>query len=193
MFGEYTYHEYIRKITEFHGCAAPGIVLGGFLINYAREQLPKDGFFDVICETRACLPDAVQLLTPCSIGNGWLSILDLGKFACVFYDKYSGEGIRVSLDISKLESWQEIKAWFLKLKDKHEQDTELLFQQMLAAGTSIFCSQEVKVQSSYLIKKKIGKTAICPICKESYPVSQGAACSGCTSDMPYTIHNRQAE
>ena len=52
-------------------------------------------------ETRACLPNSVQLLTPCTTGNGWLKVMDLGRFALSLYVKYQGEGIRVNLDSAK--------------------------------------------------------------------------------------------
>ena len=58
--------------------------------------------FDAICETRNCLPDAVQLLTPCTIGNGWLKVVNVGRFALTLYDKYQGEGVRVYLDPAKV-------------------------------------------------------------------------------------------
>jgi len=54
----------------------------------------KNQFFDAVCETQACLPDTLQMLTPCTIGNGWLKIFDFGRYALALYDKYAGQGIR---------------------------------------------------------------------------------------------------
>jgi len=192
-FGELTYNEYTKRIKAFHGTVAPGILLGGFMVNLAMEKLPKGGFFDVICETKTCLPDAIQLLTPCSIGNGWLRVLDLGRFAAVFYDKYSGLGLRVCLDRSKLEEWEEVKTWFLKLKPKHEQDSELLFAQIKAAGTSLFTTAPAKVHEKHLKKKKMGKTMICPICQETYPEAHGSICRGCAQELPYDLIQESAD
>ena len=76
-----TYDEYIEMIKAFHGTVAPGVVLGGFMVDLAYRNLPQGEYFDAISETRACLPDALQLLTPCTVGNGWLRIIDLGRFA----------------------------------------------------------------------------------------------------------------
>lgn len=186
-FGDLTYEEYKERIESFHGTVAPGILLGGFMVNLATENLPKDIFFDVICETKTCLPDAIQLLTPCSIGNGWLKIMDLGRFAAVFYDKYTGVGIRVALDRSKLEQWDEIETWFLKKKSKDQQDTDRLFGQMVDAGTSLFSIEPAKVHKKHLKKKKMGKTVICPICHETYPESHGSICRGCAQELPYDL------
>ena len=69
-------------------------------------------------ETAKCLPDAVQILTPCSTGNRWMKVLDLGRYAVTLYDKFTGEGWRVHMDGARLEAWPEIRSWFLKLKPK---------------------------------------------------------------------------
>lgn len=92
---------------NFTGNVAPGLVIGGSMIDLALRSMPEEILFDVICETFNCLPDAIQLLTPCTVGNGWLTVLDLGHFALTFYDKYTGEGIRVFLDSSKVSAWPE--------------------------------------------------------------------------------------
>lgn len=186
-FGELTYDDYTQKIKAFHGTVAPGILLGGFMVNLAMENLPKEGFYDVICETKTCLPDAIQLLTPCSIGNGWLKVLDHGRYAAIFYDKYTGVGIRITIDKSELEKWGEIHTWFLKLKPKHDQDSDLLFAQMRQAGTSVFSMTPAKVHQNYLKKEKMGKTTTCPICNETYPAKHGSICRGCASNLPYDL------
>ena len=82
----------------------------------AIRNLPDGVLYDAICETRSCLPDAIQLLTPCTMGNGWLKIIHLGRFALTLYDKQNYEGVRVFLDAEKVEAWPEIKAWYFKLK-----------------------------------------------------------------------------
>ena len=84
--------------------------------------------FDAVCETRNCLPDAVQLLTPCTIGNGWLKVVNVGRFALNLYDKYEGKGVRVFMDPVKVADWPEINTWYLKLKPKKEQDSALLLE-----------------------------------------------------------------
>jgi formylmethanofuran dehydrogenase subunit E len=184
-FGEYTRQEYFDKVTEFHGTVAPGLVVGGFMVNLALEHLPKERLFDAYCETKACLPDAIQLLTPCSFGNGWMRVLDLGRFALVLYDKYTGEGVRVFLDAGQLESWTEIKNWFMKLKSKHEQDKDKLLAEIERAGTSILGIQKVLVNPDLLKKKKGGPNAVCPQCHEAYPAAQGDVCKGCREKLPY--------
>ena len=83
----FSYDQALELIRGFHGHLAPGLVIGVKMVSLAMARLPRDLIFDAFCETRSCLPDAVQLLTPCTIGNGWLRIVDLGRFAVALYDK----------------------------------------------------------------------------------------------------------
>ena len=99
--GPYSYDEYLSGVKSFHGYAAPGLMMGGFMVDLALSHMPEGVLFDAVCETRSCLPDAVQLLTPCTVGNGWLRILNLGRYALSLYDKYQGDGIRVFVDCAK--------------------------------------------------------------------------------------------
>ena len=80
------------------------------MVDLAMEQIPKSVLFDTICETSSCLPDSVQLLTPCTVGNGWLRIINLGRYAISLYDKYKGKGVRIYLDPKKLQGLDEIQA-----------------------------------------------------------------------------------
>jgi formylmethanofuran dehydrogenase subunit E len=132
--GPHSFQEFLARVESFHGYAAPGVVLGGIMVEAARRQLPPEVLFDAVCETRNCLPDAVQILTPCTTGNGWLQVINLGRFALSLYDKYQGAGVRVFLDPRRLAPWPEIAAWYLKLKPKKAQDSALLLKEIEAAG-----------------------------------------------------------
>jgi formylmethanofuran dehydrogenase subunit E len=183
--GPYTWEEYIKRVNSFHGYAAPGVIIGGIMISIAMERVLKGILFNVICETATCLPDAVQLLTPCTVGNGWLRIIDLGRFAVSLYGKNDGKGERIYLDAKKLQNWDEIEAWFLKLKDKREQNVEQLREQIRRAGRDIYKIHPVRIKSQYLIKYSKGFIGICEICGEAYPVKDGTICLGCQGNSPY--------
>jgi len=157
------------------------------MIDLAFKHLPKDGLFDAICETSTCLPDAIQLLTPCSIGNRWLKVINMGRFAITLYEKYQGEGIRVFLDPTKIEAWPEIKSWFFKLKPKKEQDSQLLMEQIREAGANICSIQQVKVNPHFIKIQRRGGITICPLCKEAYPVDDGGICRACQGEAPYMV------
>jgi len=183
--GTYTYEEYVHVVESFHGRFAPGLIIGGFLVDLALKNLPAGDLFDAICETSSCLPDAVQLLTPCTIGNGWVKIVDTGRFAVTLYEKESGKGVRVFLDTEKLKAWPEIHSWFFKLKPKREQNKDLLFAQIVEAGPAILSLQPVQVRSEHLIPRKMGTTAVCPSCGEGYPRKHGEKCLACQGRSPY--------
>ncbi len=183
--GKYSYDDYVERVVAFHGAAAPGLIIGGFIVDLALNNLPEGEFFDAICETPVCLPDAVQLLTPCTFGNGWLTVLNFGKFAVSMYDKKSGNGVRVYLDPEKLKKWSEVYDWFFKLKTKKEQDFDLLMGQIKSAGHSMLSMHKIKVEPEKVQRKKMGPTAVCPVCGEAYPVKHGDRCKGCAGESPY--------
>jgi formylmethanofuran dehydrogenase subunit E len=183
--GTYSYEEYINLVKSFHGNLAPGLVIGGFMVDLAMKNLPAGELFDAICETPVCLPDAVQLLTPCTIGNGWLKVFDFGRFALALYEVEGGEGVRVFLDAQKLDAWPEIKNWFFKLKSKKEQDFERLIEQIQEAGTEVLGMQKVQVEPQRLRRKKMGPVGLCPGCSEAYPLRDGSLCLPCQGESPY--------
>jgi formylmethanofuran dehydrogenase subunit E len=178
---------YLRQVQSFHGHVAPGVVVGGFMVHLARARMPEGVLFDAICETPVCLPDAIQLLTPCTVGNGWVKIINLGRFALSLYDKGQGNGFRVFLDPKKLDDWSEIKAWFFKLKPKPEQNLDLLMAQIKKAGESICGMHPVCIRPGLLKKQKRGEIAVCPACQEAYPARDGKVCRGCQGESPYAI------
>jgi formylmethanofuran dehydrogenase subunit E len=191
--GSYSYEEYVHLVKSFHGNLAPGLIIGGFMVDLALRELPEGDFFDAICETCVCLPDAVQILTPCTIGNGWLKIVDFGRFALAFYEKNEGQGVRVYLDPARLDPWPEIKNWFFKLKSKNDQDLHILLDQIKKAGHDILSLQEVYLQPAFLKKRRLGQTALCSQCGEAYPVKDGTFCMACQGETPYKAVTRLAK
>ena len=145
----YTVDEYIDRLTVYHGHFSPGLLLGGFMVDAAAKRMTRYEFFDAISETLLCLPDAIQILTPCTVGNGWLKIIDTGRFAIALYEKQSGDGVRVSIDVSKLNPYPELRNWFMRLVAKHEQDHDALKQEILAAGPGILSLKNIKVVPAY--------------------------------------------
>ncbi|MDP2847304.1 MAG: FmdE family protein [Humidesulfovibrio sp.] len=183
--GPYTFEEFKAKAAAFHGYPAPGLLIGGYMVELARRQLPTGTLFDAVVETAKCLPDAVQILTPCTVGNGWVKVLNLGRYAVSLYDKYTGVGVRVWLDVEKMEPYDEIRGWFLKLKKKADQDTDRLFRQIEEAGENLCSMTAVQVDERFRKHKSMGRVGICPICTEAYPPSDGAICRGCQGEAPY--------
>lgn len=183
--GPYSFQEFKDKAAAFHGYPAPGLLIGGYMVELARRGLPEGTLFEAVVETPKCLPDAVQILTPCTIGNGWMRVLNLGRYAVALYDKHTGAGFRVWLDVDKMAAYGEISSWFLKLKKKADQDTDRLFAEIEAAGESICSIAPVQMIERARKHKGMGRVALCPICTEPYPAPDGAICRGCQGEAPY--------
>jgi formylmethanofuran dehydrogenase subunit E len=181
-----TYDEYIEMVKAFHGHVAPGMVFGGFMVDLAYRNLPRGGYFDAICETTACLPDAIQILTPCTVGNGWLKVINLGRFALSLFNKYTGNGVRIFVDSQKLDDWPEVKTFFFKLKPKKEQEFEALISEARLAHTSIFSIQKVMIDLDSVKTRRRGTLVVCTQCGEGYPENDGKICLGCQGRAPYS-------
>lgn len=183
--GEYSFEDFCGKARRFHGSAAPGVLIGGYMAELARRSLPDGVLFEAICETRVCLPDAVQLLTPCTFGNGRVRVIHVGRFALTLYDKATGAGARAFVDAGRLSAWPELRAWFMKEKPKARQDGGLLLSEIRRAGDGILGVRPVMVDLNRLGIKKIGPVMLCPACGEAYPASDGEVCGGCIGKLPY--------
>lgn len=184
--GNHTFEEFKTMAERFHGYAAPGLLLGGYMVALAQRHLPEGTLFEAISETRKCLPDAVQLLSLCSMGNNWVKVRDMGRYAVTLYDKYTGRGVRVSVDVKKLEAWPEYYDWLMKRKPKNEQNEAELLHEIEEAGDSICRMEEVTVHSNLLGHTHTGAVGICPVCGEGYPLKDGPICRGCQGERYYS-------
>jgi formylmethanofuran dehydrogenase subunit E len=169
---------FLQALEDFHGWRAPGAVIGGFMVDWAQAALPPGIEADAVVETCHCLPDAVQLLTPCTFGNGWLKVLDWDKFALSLYDKKTLEGFRVWLDLTKARAFPAIYAWYMRLAPKKSLPLEVLLDGIIRAGRGILSGAPVKI-TALQGKKEKGATAMCADCGEAYPLRQGDRCLAC--------------
>lgn len=102
-----TLENYVRRVADFHGCfaKAPGVIIGCYMVEYAMELIgePK-GKLHAVAETRVCLTDCIQVMTGCTLGNKYLRLRDeLGRYAFSLYDRETGDGVRVYLDLTKID------------------------------------------------------------------------------------------
>jgi len=174
----------MADIENFHGFVAPGLLIGAFMVELAFEHLEKGVEADAICETRTCLPDAIQIFTPCTVGNGWLKILDLGKFAMTFHDRHTHEGCRVWLDLDKLKDHETVYKWFMGLASKRELPIDVLQEAIFTAGKSMLSTAPVHVVE-YGERQKKGKIRVCEKCNEAYLAAQGTPCLACQGKAYY--------
>jgi len=181
-------NDFIQAIEAFHGFAAPGLVIGGLMVDWALEQIGPGVESDAIVETHHCLPDAIQIFTPCTIGNGWLKVLDWDKFAMTLYDRWGLSGYRVWLDLSKAAAYPPIYDWYMRKVPKGKLPKELVNSTIIDAGRKILSSLPVDVVQFHERSKK-GEIGVCPGCGEAYPLSQGKKCLACQGNGYYELQS----
>ena len=177
---------FLGDIKKFHGHPAPGLVLGGIIVDWAQALVGPGVEADVIVETSHCLPDAVQIFTPCTVGNGWLKILDWDKFALTLYDKKRLTGYRVWFDLKKALAFPKIYGWYMQKIPKKDLPLDVLIREIFDARRSVLSSCAARVTSLYEKKRKQG-IEICSGCGEAYPSSQGAVCTACQGQGYYSL------
>ena len=96
-----TFEEYLRLACE-DGLPRSGIILGTRMALLGLKELgleDPDKVHDhliVFVETDRCLPDAVELVTGCRLGNRKLKLRDMGKMAATMLDITSNQAIRLA-------------------------------------------------------------------------------------------------
>lgn len=115
-----------------------GVVIGAKMVDMAMKRLPPGVLFDAVCESSKCLPDAVQLLTPCTCGNGWLRVVPLGRYALTLFNKQDGQGVRVYVDPARLDSYLETRYWFFGIKPKRKDKSDLLIHEIHQAQDRLY-------------------------------------------------------
>ena len=179
------FEEFLVLMEEFHGYRSPGLLLGGLMVDLSLGNLDTTPYLNVVTETVVCLPDAVQLLTPCTIGNGFLQVLDWGKFALTGYDRIALSGVRVWLKPEALAAYPLINRWFQRSDRPQEKpDFEELAVEILAGGKDLLACRPVRLHRALKETGRIS-TGICPICGESYALRLGETCPACGGEDYY--------
>ena len=183
---------WIEQLVGFHTYAAPGILIGAFMVDYALELLkasPDQKLYGV-CETPKCLPDALQVIAHCTTGNSRLRVIPIGKFAITLNvpsDKETAEAVRVYVDQKKLKNYPVIDTWYANSPayDKRTMKDELL-DEIFRAGRSILSFERVRVG---IKPKKQWKSVTCPGCGETVPdyLIVDGHCGACGSMMYYEV------
>lgn len=171
---------YFEQGIEFHGWLSPGLALGIIMVDLAKELLGPRHLIDAVVETKACIPDAVQLMTACSYGNGWMRVKDWGKVALTLYDKQELDGIRVSIDLEEVRKHPLIERWLMKSGNV---DKEEVTREIVKAGRSILSWQRVRV-APYRKPKEV-PVVVCSSCGETHPAADGELCTRCNGREDY--------
>src|SRR5208337_3593857 len=109
--------EYIAKASA-KGPPMPGIILGIRMSVLALKLLEIDDPSNyhrkliVVVETDRCLPDVIELVLGCRLGNRTLKFRDWGKMAASFLDLTRNRAVRVaareSVEAEALRCFQEL-------------------------------------------------------------------------------------
>jgi formylmethanofuran dehydrogenase subunit E len=178
---------YFIEGAKFPGNLSPGLAIGIFMVDLAEDILGSHGLVDAVVETQLCLPDAVQIMTPCSYGNGWLKVKDWGKFAITLYDKERLDGVRVYLDVEKIKNYPHLYQWYMR--GKKDAETHEVVSEVMEAERAILSWEKVKVK---LPPKEKGPVSICISCGETHPASNGELCPRCSGkDDYYQVINEE--
>lgn len=202
----------IDKILAFHIKNAPGVIMGVYMVDYAYELIDtiypnRDSYtLNALCETRVCLIDSIQVMTGCTVGNKYLRLdaLDIGRYALILYNRDTGCGFRVYIDINKIDKdkYPQLYAFFNKSRDYKSASRKKLSQDTInefyLAERSVLSYQKVKVNLP--AKDDVVAAAICASCGESFLVSTDTApdkplCSYCGrlargQFVPFTVTER---
>jgi len=182
--------EQIRQLSSFHTYAAPGILIGAFMVDYALELLgisPDKKLYGV-CETPKCLPDALQVMARCTTGNNRLKVVPIGKFAITLNgpsDKEATDAVRVYLDLQKVKKYPTLDLWYSNSPafDKHTMGDKLR-DDIFQAGRNVLSFEKVRVGVK---TKKKWKSVTCPVCGETVPdyLAVNGRCGTCGSMKYY--------
>ena len=173
------------RMEEFHGYRSPGLLLGGVMLDAAQRELGPTPYLNVVTETVVCLPDAVQLLTPCTMGNGFLQVLDWGKFALTSYDRMTLSGVRVWLRADALNGFPLIRHWFDRSNRPPEKPPfDELASEIMKAGESLTNQRPVRLHRALKEAARV-PTGRCPECGEFYALRLGPTCPACSTEAYY--------
>ncbi|MCL2140973.1 MAG: formylmethanofuran dehydrogenase subunit E family protein [Dehalococcoidia bacterium] len=184
--GSENFEEFLQRVKKFHGGPAGGVILGCLMVDMAKGLLPEGTLFDAICETDKCLPDAIQMMTPCTIGNGWMRIINSGRFSIALYDKRTGSGVRVYVNPNKVKQYKDMNDWFFSLLPKEEQNRERMLADIRDYGREVLGVEYVSVDIAALPNKEIGEYMICQKCAESCLSNVLGVCLTCQGETYIT-------
>jgi formylmethanofuran dehydrogenase subunit E len=182
--------EDFKRCIDFHTFAAPGLLVGVFMVDQALELLnpPEGEKIYAVCETTKCLPDALQVIAHCTTGNHRLRVIPIGKFAITMNgpaDSPYVNGIRVFVDGDKIERYPTFALWYTKdpLFDPRTRGIDLI-DEVIDAGRDLLSHERVRVK---VPQKWPWKSAICSICGEMVPdnLLVDGACTDCRSQSYY--------
>ncbi|MBP8865099.1 MAG: TraR/DksA C4-type zinc finger protein [Acetobacterium sp.] len=164
-----------EKSVAFHGHHCPGLAIG---VRASQEAIKAlDIKFsedeDVVCitENDACGVDGVQVILGCSVGKGNLLFRNRGKQAFTFFNRNTGEKIRLVLKPLPEMERDEMENYILtepdasKIFDFKTPDYEL--PERARIFQSVICEECGEKTAEHMIRLENGKK-VCVDCSNPY-------------------------
>jgi formylmethanofuran dehydrogenase subunit E len=176
------HNEELRDAIQFHGHLCPGLALGYRVALAALRELkterPRDEELVAVVENDSCAVDAIQYITGCTFGKGNLIFHDYGKHVYTFFDRRTGQGIRISEDFRGFEGdtrYAELKQQREAGKDVATEMNALRMEKtaaiLKADEKELFTVQPVL--SLPPEEAKIRTSVRCALCGEKFMESRG--------------------
>lgn len=167
----------LKEIASFRRGAEPGVAYGIRMVLGAKDFLKisdlKKADLYVIAETSRCLPDAIEFLTGCTIGNGRLIIKDHSKMAASFVNLSAKKAVRATItpkfqmqDIarsSKIVGMREKR----KFKEVARHRAQRALEIMKTPNEVLFRMQEIELTEPILAAGLPTRIVFCEKCGES--------------------------
>ncbi len=187
----------LEKLFAFHTKRAPGLAIGIDMVELALEKLgPVKDRINAVCEGQSCLVDVLQNMTGCTYGNRYLRVINnLGRFAFTLYDRVDGRGIRVFIDVDKIDPVEtpEIARFFSRTRSPEVKkggqaradSAEKIMSEFSKISRRIIAWYPVRVLK--FEKPDVYPAAFCQKCHESFLVteSEQKICGACTGSDLY--------
>jgi formylmethanofuran dehydrogenase subunit E len=177
----------LRDVIQFHGHLCPGLALGYRVANAALRDLktdrPRDEELVAIVENDSCAVDAIQYITGCTFGKGNLIFHDYGKHVYTFFNRSTGQGVRISEDYRGFEGDKR----YSELKQQQEAGADVTTEMnafkmektaaiLKADEKELFTFQPVS--SPLPEAAKIRASVRCALCGEKFMESRGRVKNG---------------
>ncbi len=185
----------VNEVIRLHRRPAPGITIGVAMVDLALELLgPVSGKLNAVAETQTCLTDVIQVMTGCTVGNRYLKFHDtLGRYALTLFDRKSGLGVRVFVDIDKIDPGQtpELHRFFMRKRGPEieaggparEASGQKIIEEFGRVGRTILGSERVQVVN--LGKDPMLPAHVCTKCGESFLENGTPTCDVCSGKVAY--------
>lgn len=171
-----TVDQAVERVYAFHTKRAPGIYIGTAMVQYALEAMGPtgNGKLNAVCETATCLPDCLQVLAGCTIGVGYQKLRgEIGRYAFSLFNRDTGEGVRVFIDLDKIdpEKTPELHRFFQRTrhitdKNSREESGKKVVEEFSREGRNVLGMQ--RVQMLTFGKEEILPAKRCRTCRESF-------------------------